>query len=429
MQDRVVGLANPGDIVAISADCPQAFVEYLQRITGITDMLTLRYKVSRDLRERINATSVFSSLIQDPRWEEARRRNPTLDPYMQSPAIYEAARAAGLAIPQETWKAAVTDRLTEKMNDKAILYQECENLGIPVPGYWVTDSGRVANHVISLLREGHSPLYVRQTRSGGAFGNITVEQAYSKYIIHELGNRTLSHNEFIQALEHFIKTGFGEEFLITELLDLYASPGTLFFADDAGITVLSHTYQILQQNRRFLGFMYPVEDDMISNHFKVIERSIHLLIEPWRQLGYRGYGNIDWMVTKDGASFIAERNARQTAVIPPLKIANELSQPGMSSQSVIPPALSIFTMDRVYFDRLVTFEDVHAELREKRLLWEQSKSGEGVVITVPPLPGFGINSAGIMAVGSNLPAAHDIYRRTLHALGSGEDALLFTPKL
>jgi len=439
LHNRVVELANPGDIVAVSDDCPQAFVEYILHTIKVPGVMVLRYRISRDLRKHLNARSVFRALAQNPQWEPAVRKRPVLSLYMQSPAIYEAARDSGIEAFQMEWKAIVEDRMVEKMNDKAVIHKECRRLGIPVAPHWIAGCDDMADTVMNLLTAGHNPLYIRQTRSAGAFGSITVEKVNSKYLVPEEVDHELNRKEFLQVLDRFVRTSYCTEFVVAELLDLYASPGTLFFVDDTGITVISHTYQILNQRRKFLGFMYPIEDQAITRHFEEIERCIYLLIEPWRKLGYRGYGNVDWMITKDERVLIAELNARQTGVIPPLKIENELmgagskERPQITTKEARPqittPKSCMFTKDRLYFNKPVTFEEAHITLKEKGLLWKENGQGEGIVITAPPSPEFAINSIGIMAIGNTLPAAHEIYRRTLEAFGVTESELLFELRL
>lgn len=429
LQNRVVGLAKPGDIIAVSADCSLAFIEYMLRITQASDVISLRYPVSRDPRTYLDSHSIFDGLVRDPQWETVQQRGPVLSPYMKSAAIYETARSSGIPVSQSEWKAAVTDRLTESMNDKALFYQECSKAGIPVPLHWVVSSKELTRCVIDLLKVRQSPLYIRQTRSGGTIGNIAVERIDSKYLIPEFSARTLNDSEFVQVLQQFIKTSFWDEFIITEILDLYASPGTLFYADDADVTVICHTYQILNRNRLFVGFTYPIEDETISQHFHSIEQCVRLLIEPWRQLGYRGYGNVDSMITKDGEIFFAERNARQTAVLLPLTIANTLSGTTTGIPFIVAPPLSICTRDIVDLERASTFEEVYAHVGRKKLLLEQNKHGEGVIITIPPSPRFGLNGVGIMAVGSNLSTAYEIYSRALYELASEESNLLFHHKI
>lgn len=425
-QNRVVGLASQGDIVVVSADCPPAFVRYMLRTTMVSDVVALRYQVDPDPRKYLDSQAVFESLVNDPKWEVARQRSPILSPYVKSAAVYKAARASGIPVSQSEWQAAVL--LTGEMNDKAKLYQECEPAQIPVPQYWVTRRDSLVDCVADLLETDQRPLYIRQTRSAATIGNITVRRERSRYLVPEFKGCALSYDEFVRLIQDYTRTSFEDDFIIAELLDLYASPGTLYFADDNGVTVVCHTAQILNKNRTFLGFTFPIEDDKIKKHFQSVEQWVRRLIEPWRQKGFRGYGNIDWMITKEGSAFLAERNARQTAVIPSLTIADACSGSARRTFPIGAPAFSIITRDIVPLERAHTFEEVYAALNYKGLLWEQNKDGEGVIITAPPLPRFGNNSAGVMAIGHNLERACEIYIESLGTLGAQESELLFGSK-
>jgi hypothetical protein len=423
LQNRVIGLANAGDIIVVSDDCPAEFTEYMLTTTRATDVLVVGYPVSRDLRKYIDARSVFEELVNNPLWDSVKRRNPVLNPYMWSPAICQAAREGGLDVTEAEWKAVVDDRLVEKLNDKAVFYNECENLAIPVPKYWIANSEAVTEQVVHLLQAGYNSLYLRQTRSGGALGNITIEKTNRGNVIREFSSHEMSFNEFERVLGDFIRTSFWDQFVISELLDLYASPGTLFYADEVSTTVICHTYQILNNERSFLGFMYPIEDKFIRRHFHAVEEFVHKLVEPWRKLGYRGYGNIDWMVTKDGDVYMAERNARQTAVISPLRIANGLSQSDFGRSPIVAPVLSVITRDMLDLDRPTTFSQLHAKLKKSKLLGQT----EGIIITIPPSSRFGINSVGLMAISDNSSMTYEIYLRALHVLGVAKEKWLFDP--
>ncbi|MCL6472084.1 MAG: hypothetical protein K6T91_04655 [Firmicutes bacterium] len=429
VQNRVVSMANPGDIVAVGDDCPQAFIDYMLSIRKIGRAIILRYSVKRDERKYLNAYSVFKVLPSNPIWGSVIQRNPILNPYIKSHAIYKAANEAGMKIPERTWRAEVEAQVSQKMNDKANLYRECEKLSLPIPLYLIANGESLAETALDLLSREDRPIYIRQARSGGAFGNITAERFKNKYIIHEAGPHLLTKREFIESIRQYVKENIWREFVVTELLDLYASPGTLFYVSDTEVKIIAHTYQLLNQRRRFLGFMYPITDANIARHINWVEQALYALVEPWRRLGYRGFGNVDWMVTKDGHYYIAELNARQTAVVPCLKIENAVAERGIGLDEVLEPNLSVFTIDRLYFKRPISFAEAYSVLSKSDLLWGQGKSEAGIVITIPPAPAFGINSIGLMALGPDLLSAYKVYKRAIWVLGSKEGKLLFEPQI
>ena len=420
-----MGLANSGDVVIVGTDCAQTFIEYLLHITGVSDVLTLSHRADCDLDAYLSSESVFSGLPCDPLWESARQRQPVLSPYMQSAAVYIAARKAGITVDKSDWKLAVEDRLIERMNDKALFYKECKKLRIPVPEHWTVTTDEVARATIDLLKSGCGPLYIRPTRSGGTVGNITVDRVDSTYALYERGIRTKSESDFTKEIRQIVNSGFWSEYLIAKLMQLVASPGTLFFANDKRVDVISHTYQILDTNRFFLGFVYPIKDKSMQRHCCAIEKFIQQLIEPYRTQGYRGFGNIDWMVTKDGELVVAERNARQTAVVVPLMIANKLSRANSKESTMVAPNLTILTRDALEIEEPASFEEIYAILHKANVLYEQNRRNEGVIITMPPLPRYGINTVSFIVIGHSASSTHRYYIRTLHALGHELEDLLF----
>lgn len=426
LQNRVVALAKPGDVVAVSADCPASFVEYMTQRTGVSDVLVIRHEVSGDAQRDLSSRSVFQALARSAHWPAAQRRCLVLGPYMKSAEIYRVCKAAGIAVSQSEYQASKDIELSEEMNDKALFYKECQEIGAPVPRHWVFDEETLADQVMHLLKVGQRPLSVRQTRSGGTVGNITVYRIDSKYCVPELGTRDFSDREFKQTLEEFARDCFCDEFVVSEHLDLYASPGTLFFSEDRELRVICHTCQIFDKNRVFLGFSYRIEDERISIHFPSIEKWIHRLMGPFWERGYRGYGNIDWMVTKGGERYLAERNARQTGVIAPLAIASACLGYDCSAPYVVVPESSfIMTRDALRISETMSFEQAYLKLKEQKLLWEQSGHGEGVVISIPPSPENNIPHLGVVAIGGSLSKAYGILDKTVHTLGARENELLF----
>jgi hypothetical protein len=424
LQNRVVGLANSGDIVVVEIGCSQAFIEYILNITGATDVLILHHKASRDMDTYISAESIFSELHHAPIWDVAQQRRPGLSPYIRSVAVYVAARAAGITIPEDDWKLVVENHLFERMNDKSLFHKECKESGIPVPKHWVVSSDELVGATIDLLTRGYGPLYIRPTKSGGMVGNITVDLINSEYVVREHGIRIQSETDFVKEIQQIVNSGFWNEYVIAKLMELVASPGTLFFANDECVKIISHSSQRFDTSQRFLGFVYPIKDEEVKRHFSTIETSLQHLIEPWRRRGYRGFGNIDWMVTKDGEMLVAERNIRQTAVVAPLMIVNKMSRADTTESTMIAPPLSVLTRDALEIEGPTSFETVYATLHKANVLIEQNGYSEGVIITMPPLPRLGINAISFMTLGSSVSSAYEYYDRTLKALGHEEEESL-----
>lgn len=433
LQDRVAAMAGDGDVLALSENCSQAFLEYLFGLTGVRDVLPIRQKISADLRHFVNARNAFENLKAHPDWPRALERDPFLAPYLPCPPIYEEACKAGLRIGRKAWKTVVVDRVVQEMNDKAVFYRQCHELELPLPAYWYVERDKLVSRIRSLL-PGHPSLYVRALRSSGSFANVSlIRQGKGRsvrYSLPELGKQAIGWDECSKTLSHFAGSTHWPEFIISELLDLYASPGTSFAVNASGVRIISHTYQRLTDQRRFFGLIHPIEDPFITRHFPPVEQAVSDLLEEWRGKGYRGYGNVDWMVTKEGTLYFAELNARQTAAMPAINIENRLSGLPQRSleyaEAIATPTLAIVTGDRIALTDTQTFEEVRDRLASHRLLWEQ-RDGEGAVIYVPPV-GFEHKTAGVACFASSAARAYDLYGEAEVLLGRFEGEPLFLPR-
>ncbi len=425
LQNRVVGLANSGDIVAVTDDCPTTFVDYMLGLTGMDEVLSLHQTVSPDLNEKLNSRSIFAGLAQHFSWGEALERAPLLNPYIRSPSFYVATQDSGLIIPEEESRTWITRRLAEQMNDKREFYRECTERDIPIPRYWSATEKDLSRVTLEALDRSGGSLYIRPTRSGGTVGNLTIEKINSEYQIRGSKVGLIDREELAHALQNHVKGGYWSEYVISELVNATASPGTLFFADDQHVTIISHTLQILDRNRVFLGFKYPIEDESIRQHFELVESFVQSLVEPWRKRGFRGYGNLDWMVTSEAENvLVAERNARQTAVVAPLTIVNQAMDSCAQRSVLSAPPGCLFTRDDLEMRSPARFDEVYSILKSHGLLIEELNQSEGVVITMPPLPLFGNRSVGIMAIAMDTGSAQTIYKQAIGLLADGDAALL-----
>ena len=417
LHNRAVSLADSGDIIAIGAECDPQFVSYMLGITGAANVLTLRYRVNPRPEVYLNAGSVFEELKADPDWDSAMRRNPTLYPYMKSASVYESALGAGMAIPKFDRRIAITDNLSDRMNDKALFYRECSAMDIPIPKYWVVGQGDLASTTVELLENGYGPLYIRPTKSGGTVGNFAIDRSNSTFHMLESGTQFHGVDQTVQAIAKLSESGIWNEYLISELWELAASPATLFHADDETVRIISHTTQILDTSRSFNGFAYPIENEAFRRHFDTVEEALTKLIEPWRRRGYRGFGNIDWMVTQKGEFAMAERNARQTSTVTPLVIADKALRGNSKIERTEAPDISILTQDALTIDGGATFDAVVEKLRGHDLLFGQRGRTDGVIITTPPSSQSGIRTFGLMVLGDDSYSSFDFYKKVLSAFG------------
>jgi hypothetical protein len=160
-------------------------------------------------------------------------------------------------------------------------------------------------------------------------------------------------------------------------------------------------------------------------HFPVIESKSLLLLEPWRKKGFRGFVNVDWMITRDKKIYVAERNARQTAVVPPLTLASRITQSNYDEENVGNLKLSILTRDGIKPKKDLDFDSIITRLKMDHLLYNNQQSRGAVIITPPLLP-VKINSVGIAILGQNKDEVFDILNKVLISLDAEDEKHLFT---
>lgn len=422
VQNRGVALADSGDIVAVSADCPESFIDYLTSVTGVTDLTTLRYMVDPDPRRHINSIGVLRSMSKDPKWRWVLSRKFVLVPYIQSAAFYVAAREVGLPVPSRIWKTVVEEGIVDRMNDKTVLHESCEKLDIPVPQHWILSGRELSERLISLLDAGMGALYVRKSQSAGAYGNFMLEKRGAKYVLHNQQSRSFSASGVKRLLDSITRKT--DLFVVNRFLKLVSSPSTLFYADDEGVRIISHSAQVLSHVGSFQGFAYPIEDDRIRARLPEIEDYTERLLEPWVKAGFRGYGNVDSMLTAEGDVYIAEMNARQTATMPALKVADALYGPKTTGNPLAPPRACLYSRDKLTLNGPTTFDQVRDRLMDKGLLITGSGDREGVVVTIPPSPLFGLHTVGFMVSAPTMARVRELYSAVMETLSGEEEDLL-----
>ncbi|WP_420627172.1 hypothetical protein [Candidatus Leptofilum sp.] len=425
LQNRVIAMAKTGDIVAVSTDCPEEFFNYICKIKRVSNVTLLKFaseESTEDMSQQSISSYTIFELIEafDPKLaSKVKKSKPKLQPYMHSNSFYEAAEKhnwihSSLAVPTD---------IIGQMNDKTVLFQECTNKGIPFPKTKVVNKRNFLESIVGFLNEDNknflsNKLFIRQARSGGGLGNITVEQINNKYFVHET-RELLSLNDFIDRMNLFADDSHSFQFVVSELLELYASPGSLFYVDDFKTHIVAHTGQILTNKREFTGFMYPIRNSKINKFIPIIEEYIEELTKEWRKKGFRGFGNIDWMISRYNEKlYIAERNARQTAVVSPLNLlysitqGNNIDTPDLPN---LPLNISVITQDSLHLHTPSpnapsnSFESIKRKLKDSGLLFDETK-GEGIIITIPPTLTYGPNQVGIMIVGKNPIRAINLLR-------------------
>jgi len=405
-QNRAILLASEGDSIVVSNDCPDDYCKYIQKLKNINKINVLKFKTPSKTSESYNSRYIFSQLNKQIKNGRFCKDGVKLSPYIHSKSFYLEAKNFGWNFPNEYFENFINQNISKQMNDKVILYETCKRMKIPIPNYFIIRKFDLTKEIIEILSK-IPYLIIRGANGVGGLENMVIQKKHTnKFVINHCKTNFLDESELLQYMKDFCSKSLSEEFLINEFLDLYASPGTLFYIEKGNIQIISHTAQILSNGKEYKGFYFPIQDKLVSKHYKIIETYVRSLLEPWVEKGYTGYGNVDWMVTKGGEVFIAEMNSRQTAVVPPLKLISDIFKENQSTHSVIsiPKGKTILMDEAIKVKNSFSFNNIFNDLRKASLLFDFTQK-TGIIITLPPSLTNNKNLIGLLAIGDNYKQA------------------------
>lgn len=407
LQNRSVLMAKEGDAVVVSHDFPFEFGSYILELTQNEKVDII--PIDSDIDDVFGAEQLFLNLNKKVDSIPIDKDSIDLSPYINSKSFYSAARKYEWSICDSDWETYVNNDLSLLMNDKVSLHEECLDLGIPIPKYWALSKDNLISEVLIILSV-YKKILIRQSRSGGGLGNLIVEKIdEGKFEVVGVEEKKLvDSSELKNYLAEFSQKSISDDFVVSQFLDLYASPGTLFYIDNKEVKIISHTDQILNGQSAYTGFKYPISDNKISKWFPSIEKYVIELGKIWQNKGYRGYGNIDWMITKSGSVFIAERNARQTSIVPLLTLISNIFYKG-SSNIKLPKGKAIYAKDFVFVNKEKSLANIISELENRNLLFDRKK-GEGLIVTIPPVTNMKKTTFGLMAIGNNEQQVNQLFQ-------------------
>lgn len=415
-QDRGAALAGEGDFAAVQEGCAGDYFAYLSRLTGVRPV-PCRFPVDADPAVPLDSRAVIGGLRRSRSWRTIVDSAPELRPYLRSASLLKAAREAGLRVGERQWTTVVGARVPEAMNDKAVLYRECEELGVPVPRFTVATRATLAEEVAGMGVDA----YVRATHGAGALANVTVRRAGARWDLPEMRAEGLTWERLREVLGEYAAGTHVDEFVVAELLDVESSPASLFYLAEDGVSLCAHTMQVLDERRGFTGFTYPLDAEAPARRRAEMEREGLRLMEPWRRRGYRGYANVDWLLARDGRLLVAERNARETSAVAPLAVMRRML--GLPPcHPVLPGDLAVSTRDELPLARPASFPEVLSALERVGVTWTEDRAF-GIVVTMPPSPAAGSDTVGVTALAPDPAHAEELIGTAAAALASPAPAL------
>lgn len=125
-----------------------------------------------------------------------------------------------------------------------------------------------------------------------------------------------------------------EQFIEPDASVAGGSPSTEFFIGEEGISLLYHCGQLLNEFGGFLGV--EIGKDALSETLARKLTRIGNIIGKWYwELGYRGFFDIDFVVSKDGGIYVAETNTRRTGGTHTYDLARHLFGNGWEKEAYL----------------------------------------------------------------------------------------------
>lgn len=303
------------------------------------------------------------------------------------------------------------DTVHEIINDKANI--RCLTEGIlQVPeGSVVKGLSAIAEAVRHRLADSTaegSGVFVRNTRSGGGFGN-------ARFMAEDAG---LDDAAIIAKLTETNPEVWQHEVALVEAYDAprYSPAITMYVGGERpGMTY--HSLQI-SRNGDFVGMVSPTPEHILETG-----RARHIADELSARLGglgYRGYAGIDLGVWPAAQRMVGyEINGRRTGSMHPIAIGEGLLGPWEDWQR---EGHTVKAIDRLYLSREVSFSELHHMLSKAGLL-ATTQEPYGAVISIPPatnVNGSQRSVAGISVLARGHQEARELTWRVIEEVGDRE---------
>lgn len=359
---RAVHLVDEGEAAVLYEALPPSYARYFEWLYGYSPRVLHPQMRYTDLSERL---CLLEWILADQELtDQIRALGLPLDPFIGHPLNFEIARRAGVEVLGLS-EAAVLAGAVGNWNDKAMFQRLCHELDIPVvPSVHVTGWEELVAEA-SRQYEQDGAVMLRRSRAAGGLGNCEVNAE----ILSAAGCATVQ-AYLEQVLEPRLEWG-REVVLVEPVLEIVASPTTLFHAVRGQPARLICVADQVVERKCFLGSEYPsaaaehLQRQMIAQGEAYAEEFV--------RAGGEGYFDIDWGITGEGALVAFESNTRYTGNNHCLAAMRRLGAEDAFGWS----------NDGLPVSASTTFEAVDNFLHGADAHWNSAR-GDGVVITIPP---------------------------------------------
>lgn len=299
----------------------------------------------------------------------------------------------------------------EIVNDKANIRGLTDGIlqvpaGVAIKG--LSAIAEAVRHRLADDRQEDGGVFVRNTRSGGGFGNarFTAEDADldDKAIIAKLTSANP------EVWRH-------EAALVEDYDPPHHSPAITMYVGGQKPGMAYHSLQISRKGD-FVGMVSPTPEHILET-----EHARHIADELCSRLGglgYRGYAGIDLGVWPDVQRMVGyEINGRRTGSMHPIAVGEGLLGPWESWQQ---EGHTVKAIDRLYLKHEASFSQLHHVLDTAGLL-ATAEDPYGAVITIPPatnVNGSRRSIAGISVLANGHHRARQLAWQVLELVGDND---------
>lgn len=164
-----------------------------------------------------------------------------------------------------------------------------------------------------------------------------------------------------------------EQFIEADASVAGGSPSTEVFVGEEGISLLYHCGQLLNEVGGFLGV--EIGKGALSETLARKLTRIGNIIGKWYwELGYRGFFDIDFVVSKDGGIYVAETNTRRTGGTHTYDLARHLFGSGYEKEAYF------LSHDSFHYQKKI-MEAKEVLQKISRVLYPMKGDKKGIIVT------------------------------------------------
>ncbi|MFJ3825565.1 preATP grasp domain-containing protein [Streptomyces nodosus] len=397
---RMVWLAEPGDVFVLPVELDEEFLSYVARLKGIdraswTVVVPPVGRLGEDVlsRDRLEDAEFVTRLRSVVRAHDVR----TILPFHFDRVSVRLARALGLDERTPGFAFAAQSG-TNMLNSKAAFRALAVGHGIPVPHGTVTDDRAEAEEFVWQALDAGQPVIIKQDFHVGGIGNEIVSPVPGIRPIGATGTEVITDRAALTAhldrrWTHYTGPHRGRAVLEHYTPESPAIYSELLVTDD-GVRLVGHGE--MRMKPVINGLIVPAPSERLAAFAAFLDDS-RRLSETLRRMGYRGSLSVDAIVTPEEQVLVNEINGRVVGSAHIHRIGEELVGEDYTSARVLIEKRRVAFPDfRTTLDKLVA----------AGLAYDRSRR-TGVVVTVHDnarTGGFG---------GSCLIARDDVAARAL----------------